>query len=274
MKRSGKVTRTVVRFLPILLLIIVLFPLQPTVHASGTNAGTTVGNKKLVYDDAGLLTDQERQAVNRVANEYGPVQQTDFVIYTTDNPNYTDVQILTEDLYDEKGFGYDKGFGNAVILTMDMRNREVYLAGFGKAETLLDDQRLDQIREKIMPYLRNGDYQAAFEQYIQLSSKYMNYKPGVNPDSFLLNIWFQTAAAILLGIIIVWIMAARTGGRVTVSRTTYEDASASGLLDHYDRFIRTSVSKRKIERNNSSGGSSGGGTSSGGHSHSGSRGSF
>lgn len=262
--------RLLLLLLPILLVLITMIPAEQTMYASGTG---TAGDKKLVYDNAGLLTDQERQEVNRMANEYGPVQQTDFVMYTTDNPDYKDVQILTEDLYDSKGFGYDKRFGNAVLLTMDMRNREVYLAGFGKAKTLLDDQRLDQIRDRITPYLSNGDYQTAFEQYIQLSARYMNYKPGINPDSFLLNIWFQLAAAVLLGIIIVWIMAARSGGRITVSRATYEDANVSGLLDHYDRFIRTSVSKRKIERNNSSSGG-GGGTSSGGNSHSGSRGSF
>lgn len=267
---SNTSKRMLLLLLLILLVALTIWPAVQTIHASGT---ATVGNKKLVYDDAGLLNDQERQEVNRMANEYGPVQQTDFVIYTTNNPEYKDVQILTEDLYDSKGFGYDKGFGNTVILTMDMRNREVYLAGFGKAETLLNDQRLNQIREKITPYLSNGNYKMAFEQYIQTSSRYMNYKLGVNPDSFLLNIWFQLAAAILLGIIIVWIMAARTGGRITVNRATYEDPNASGLLDQHDRFIRTSVSKRKIEKSNSSGGG-GGGTSSGGHSHSGSRGSF
>ncbi|WP_322923643.1 TPM domain-containing protein [Paenibacillus campi] len=244
---------------------------QQTVYASATEP---VGNKKLVYDDAGLLSEQQRQAVNRMANEYAPIQETDFVIYTTDNPHNTDVQILTEDLYDSKGFGYDTSFGNAVVLTMDMRNREVYLAGFGKAKTLLNDSRLDLIRDKITPYLSSGDYTTAFELYIQLSSKYMNYKLGVNPNNILLNGWFQVLASLLLGIIIVWIMAARSGGRVTVSRATYEDTNASGLLDQYDRFVRTSVSKRKIERTSNSGSSGGGGTSSGGNSHSGSRGSF
>lgn len=68
-------------------------------------------------------------------------------------------------------------------------------------------------------------------------------------------------------------MTYRSGGRVTVNRATYEDSSNSSVIDRQDRYIRTTVTKRKIEKNNNNGGG-GGGTSRGGHSHSGSRGSF
>ncbi|MEW4371001.1 TPM domain-containing protein [Paenibacillus kandeliae] len=248
--------------------------LPTLVHASGSSQ-TTTSNKTLVYDAARLLTTEQKQEINKLANQYGALRQTDFVIYTTNNDDNLDVVKLTENLYDNKAFGYNQRYGSAAILTLDMRNRDIYLAGFGEAEQLLDDSRMDKIRNYITPDLSNGNYTAAFEKYIQRSYEYMGYRTGVNPDNLLFKFWFQAALALLIGIIVVWIMAYRSGGRVTVDRATYEDTSASSLLDHYDRYINTTVTKQKIEKSSSSsGGGGGGGTSSGGHSHSGSRGSF
>ncbi|MNC75575.1 hypothetical protein D3C75_1271320 [compost metagenome] len=80
----------------------------------------------------------------------------------------------------------------------------------------------------------------------------------------------------VIGGIVVGIMAYNSGGRVTVNRATYEDSGASSVVDRGDRYIRTTVTKTKIEKNNNNGGGGGGGggTTRGGHSHSGSSRSF
>ncbi|WP_028551953.1 TPM domain-containing protein [Paenibacillus sp. UNC451MF] len=231
--------------------------------------------KTLIYDDAKLLTPEEYQALNTMANQYGVKRETDIIIITSNNDKNVDVKKMTENFYDEHGPGYDKSHGNAVILTLDMRNRDVYLAGFYKAEQLLGDGRLDKIRGKITSDLSSSNYKQAFETYIKTSYKYMGFKPGVNPDNVLFNVWFQLGGALAIGGIAVGIMAYRSGGRVTVNRQTYEDASSSGVLDRQDQYIRTTVTKHKIEKSSGrSSGGGGGGITGGGHSHSGSRGKF
>ncbi|MFD3259618.1 TPM domain-containing protein [Paenibacillus lentus] len=231
--------------------------------------------KSLIYDEANLLSQQEYAELNAMANEYGAKRETDIIIITSNNAENIDVVVMTEDFYDDHAPGYDKPHGNAVILTLDMKNRDVYLAGFYKAEQYLDDGRLDQIRHKITPDLSNGDYKQAFEKYIKTAHKYMGFKPGVNPDNPLFSLWFQLGAAVVMGGIVVGVMTYRSGGRVTVNRRTYEDASTSGVVDRQDQYIRTTTTKRKIERNtSSSSGGGGGGITGGGHSHSGSRGKF
>lgn len=234
------------------------------------------GNKNLIYDKAGLLSKQEKNELNRLANEYGAERETDFIIYTSNNEANKDVQLMTEDFYDKKGPGYDKAHGNAVILAMDMHNREIYLAGFYKAKEYLDDSRLDKIRDKITPDLTDGNYKIAFEKYIRLSYKYMGYEPGVNPENIVFKLWFQLGVSIVIAWIIVAVMVSRSGGKVTVDRTTYQDSANSSVVDRRDEYSHTTVTKRRIERSSdsSSGGGGGGGTTSGGHSHSGSRGSF
>lgn len=230
-------------------------------------------SKQLIYDEAGLLSPQEREELSLLASEYGAERETDILIVTSNNSDNIDVMKMTQDFYDEHGPGYDKTHGNAVILTVDMRNREIYLAGFYKAKEYLDDNRLDKIRNQMTPDLTNGDYKAAFETYILKAHYYMGYEPGVNPDSLLHQIWFQLAVSLGIGALVVGIMAHHSGGRVTVNRQTYENAATSGVLDQRDAYIRTTVTKRKIPKN-TGGSGGGGGTTGGGHSHSGSRGSF
>lgn len=230
--------------------------------------------KPLIYDEAGLLLPEERESLQAMAAQYGAERETDMIVFTTLNPDNIDVMKLTQDFYDEKAPGYDKPHGNAVLLTMDMKNREVYLAGFYKAEQYLDDDRLDRIRSRITPDLSAGAYASAFQTYVETAHRYMGFPPGVNPDNLLFRGWFQLAVALAVAGLVVGLMAYRSGGRVTVHRQTYEDAGTSGVLKHRDQYIRTTVTKQKIVTNSGGSGGGGGGRTGGGHSHSGSRGSF
>lgn len=241
----------------------------------------TPSTKQRIYDFAGLLTSDKINQLEDLSEKYSSKRHTDFIILTTRDTEGKDIVLYMEDFYDEKALGYDKPHGNTAIITIDMKNRDVYLAGFYKAEEYLDDYRLDLIREKITPDLSQGNYYDAFSSFIKISNKYMGIRPGVNPDNILFNLWFQIGASLGLAGIVVGIMAYNTGGKVTISDGTYRDNSKSHIIDKKDRYLNTTVSKTRIQTNNSSGGkgggggrSSGGGVSRGGHSHSGSRGKF
>ncbi|WP_440119633.1 TPM domain-containing protein [Paenibacillus sp. QZ-Y1] len=249
-------------------------------------------NMTLIYDEANLLSQQEIDELNTLANEYGNERETDLIVLTTNNEEHLSEKLVTENFYDEQAPGYDKAHGNAVILTLDMYNRKVYVGGFYKGEEYVDNYRADQITAEIAPDLSDGNYKLAFEKYITLAYEYLGEKPdvnsgassgsssntypngssSVNSDNILFNIWFQLGISVVIGGIVVGIMAHRSGGRVTVNRATYEDSSTSSVIDRQDRYIRTTVTKTKIEKNNNNGG--GGGTTGGGHSHSGSSRSF
>ncbi|ETT60077.1 TPM domain-containing protein [Paenibacillus sp. FSL H8-0457] len=237
-------------------------------------------DKPLIFDEANLLSPEERNELNAMANEYGAERETDFMILTVNSVPNDDYELWTENFYDEYAPGYDKPHGNTAILTIVMSardgSRNVHLEGYYKAEKYLDSGRLTKIRSKITPDLSSGNYKQAFEKYIKTAHRYMGFEPDVNPDNIVFNLWFQLGAAAAIGAIAVGIMAYRSGGRVTVNSRTYEDASTSGILNQQDRYIRTTVTKRKIERNTSSGsgGGGGGGVTGGGHSHSSSSGKF
>jgi uncharacterized protein len=255
--------------------ILLFFVLSLFLPISLNNDVAASDIKQNIYDYAGLLADGEVAKLEDMADTYGAKRETSFIILTTNDTGGKDIVDYTEDFYDKEAPGYDKPHGNTAILTIDMKNRDVYLAGFYKAEEYLDDSRLDLIREKITPDLTDGNYYDAFHSFIETSSKYMGIRPGVNPDNILFNLWFQILISLGVAGIFVGLMLYSSGGRITVNDRAYMDAGNSKVLDRRDAYLRTTVTKqRKPSNNNNNGGGGGGGISRGGHSHSGSRGSF
>lgn len=230
-----------------------------------------------VYDEANLLTETQIQKLEVAAEEHGQNRETDFIILTTLDADGKDIEKYLQDAYDEQGFGYDKEYGNTAILAIDMGSREFYLAGFYKAEAYLDGSRLDQIRDKIIPDLSDGNYYEAFLDFIETGDKYMGYRPGVNPESIFFKTYFHLLVALVLAGFIVFIMAYNSKTKVTTTPRTYRDDATSKVLNRHDLYVRTQTTKtRKPPKTSGGGGSSGGGggMTGGGHSHSGSRGSF
>ena len=241
--------------------------------------------KQYIYDDANLLTEEERADLESFAMELGEETETAYLVLTLEDTNGKDIKKYVQDFYDENAPGYDMPFGNTAILAVDMEEREIYLAGFKKAEEYLDDYTLDYIRDEITPDLSDGNYYQAFSAFMQESYDFLLEEPSgysgsadTNvPEEATQNIFFnwifQLVIALFLAGIVVTIMVYQSGGRVTVNGSTYMDNKNSKILNRYDRFTHKTVTKqKKPENNNHSGG--GGGVTGGGHSHSGSRGSF
>lgn len=231
--------------------------------------------KQRVFDEAGLLSASEIEALEKLSSEYSEKNETDFVFLTTDGADDKGLDIYVEDFADRTGIGYGKHNGSAAIVGIDMASRDVVLRGFDKAKEYLDDQRMDLLRDKITPSLSVGNYYEAFSDFILTADKYMEYNPGVNPESILFKWWFQLGASLALGGIIVGMMAFNSGGRVTVNSRTYFEENNSRINSKRDVFVNQTVSKvKKPTNNNNGGGSTGGGVTSGGRSFSGSSGKF
>lgn len=249
---------------PILLLLAVLLIICVPLQANAA--------KQRVFDDAGVLNEKELNNLEKFAEKYSDKRQVDFFILTNKDTG-VDAEDYMGDFYDEHEPG------SAVILTIDLTERDVVLSGFGKARYTLPDERLDSIRGKVTPALSSGEYEKAFKKYIKLSAKYMQYKEGANPANPIYNIWVQLGLALLIGTGIVSMMAKNRRVKSNVNAETYFNHKLSKVNAKRDKYIRTSVTKRRRPKSNSSGsGRSGGGRSGGvtrgGSSYSRSRGKF
>ena len=234
--------------------------------------------EQYIYDRAGLLTAEETSHLEKLAAELSAERGIAFVVLTTNDTNGQYIREYMSYFVDNNRVGYESSIGSTAVIALDMENRDVYLGGFGKAEQYLDDGRLTKIREKVTPLLSEGDYEGAFERFMEQSHYYSQFEPGFNPDNIIHKLWFQLLAGIILATIVVSIMVANRGTRSTVNQNTYVDLDNSGVVNSEDRYVTTTISKvRKPENNGGGGGGSGlsgGGFSGSGRSFSGSGGKF
>ncbi|MDN7246380.1 TPM domain-containing protein [Planococcus shenhongbingii] len=215
-----------------------------------------------VYDNAGLLSEADIRELETLAAEHSQKHGADFLFLTTSNMGGLPITTYMGDFFDQ--WAVENNQENAVLLTIDIGTRQVYLAGFGTAETSLDNQRVDMVLDRIMPFMRSGDYGGAFRETVTTASRYMEYRPGVNPENIFLKTWFQAAVSLLLGGVIVGSMVLNAGGRVTTTARTYFDGNNTRVRSQRDQFRNKTVSRRRIPKSNSGGGGFGGGGSTGG----------
>ncbi|HSI66573.1 MAG TPA: TPM domain-containing protein [Planococcus sp. (in: firmicutes)] len=232
-------------------------------------AGVLAQTDQHIFDNANLLTEPEKVQLEQFAADYSRESEVDFLFLTTTSTEGQAITGYMGDFFDD--WAVDNNQEDAVLLTIDMGNREVYLAGFGTAEARLDDQRIQRVLDRIMPYMAAADYGGAFEEAVTTSSRYMEFRPGVNPDSLFFNNWLHILLALVIGGAVVGTMAFTMGGRVTTTSRTYFDENNTQVKSRRDRFRNKTVTRRKVPKNNTKGGGGfgGGGMTGGGRSFSG-----
>lgn len=254
------------------------------VHVAALEATDTLQH---IYDDASLLYDSERSALEEKCITYGEDAGMNIFILTHNDPDTPDGEIYIEDFFDQNLLGK---YPDSIILLVDMSRRDVIIETYGDTQTYVHSKRGDRIIDKISPYLTDAQYYTAFETYIESSAAYMKDKSDPNysrdytkapedgyteQENVLHNIWLQLGVALAIGAITVAVMAYNAGGKMTAGGNTYMDQGNSGLIGRRDDYIRTTVTRvRKPQTNNSSGGGFHGGRSAGGASHGTSRGKF
>ncbi|WOO34976.1 TPM domain-containing protein [Anaerocolumna sp. AGMB13020] len=278
-----------------------------TVTDAQAESGTE-NKKQYLFDNYGLFTEKEADSLKAACLEYSEEAKADIIMITTSTLDGKTAQNYMEDFYDEMKFGYDKEYGDTVMLLVNMEenNRWVEIQGYGQAEYYVNNDRIEYMLDDITKILKNGEYRDAFLEFAKQSAYYMNESKGVKetpasgntnsngstgsgnygessyngPSNYygekeenpLYNTVVQLVIALVIGGISVGVMAANSGGRMTAQGRTYLDEGRSGLTDHRDDYLRTTTTRvKKPTNDNNSGGrsSGGGGVSSGGHSHSG-----
>jgi uncharacterized protein len=273
----------------------------------GNSIAFAAPDDRKIFDYYELFSDKEVEKLEELSKKYGEEGKIDIVVITTDSLDGKSRQEYLEDCYDEYSFGYEKEFGTAVLLllNMDPDDRGIEIQGYGGAENYIHNDRIEHMLDDIVKFLQNQEYYKAMETYMKQAAYYMNEDKGVNtspvvgekdsghyygeasvdgPSNYyeepkeLLpqDLLVMLGISLVIGVIVVGIMAYTSGGRVTVTSRTYLDEQNSRVIGSRDDYIRTTTTrvKKPSNDNNSSGGggirsSGGGGVSSGGHSHSG-----
>ncbi len=246
-----------IRNTAVLLLLVMLSVIFVPGRAEAAEASSGV----YVYDDAELFSAGERQRLAEYLKKCGQKAGVGIYVLTSDDSDSGATDRYLEDFYDA---GYESGEieKDAVLMHIDMQERYVNIQAYGKAQEKITDSTGDRIIDACFDDLRQGNYYGASVTFADKTDYYMNYVPVY------LRAWVHLVAALAVGGISVGVMVGGSGGRMTANAGTYMDGARSGIRARRDEYIRTSVTKRKKPKVESSKGSGGGHVSSGGHSHS------
>ncbi|MBH1941205.1 TPM domain-containing protein [Mobilitalea sibirica] len=277
-----------------LLLILFAFALINVViinsASSNTSASETENNQR-IYDKAGLLSTSEYEDLEQLCIEYGEDAGIDIYILT-----HNDSDSVYPEAYIEN-FEDTLPVGDRVYFLYDKYRGEIFIEGYGLAETYIHSKRIDLIFDQMMTDLRAKAFYDAFKTYISLSASYMkddfeinedhdysysseyqseteksNYSNGSESydydsyydeprtpkeESILTNLWFQIIASLVIGAIVVGTMAYNSGGKMTVQGNNYIDPGHSGLIGRRDQYIRTRVTRVRKPTQNNNSGRGG-----------------
>lgn len=227
----------------------------------------------LVVDNAGLFTQEELQeltaAAERVSSEYG----MDTVILTVPSLEGKSARDYADDYYDYHDYRYD-----GILILLAMEERDWYISTSGEAIQVFTDYDIQELGDRIVPYLSSGYYFWAFQVYLEELPDYFDAYEGSEAVDDSLSLGGALMISSGIGLVIAAIVTAILCGTMNTKRRQY--SAGEYLVDgsfrlpvRQDIFLYSNVTKTKREQNNSSGGSSTH-TSSSGNTHGGGGGKF
>lgn len=252
-------------FIAPLLAVGLLFAAAPTALAAESG-------EQFVFDKADLLTTEEEDELNDMANNLAENFNMNFIILTTDDVEGKEAEVYADDFYMDNGF-YDDGKDGGAIYIIDMDNRRVRVetAGDMKVRYITDD-RVDGIIDAGYEDVKDGAYAAAFEAMLNATVDYI--EDGVVDGKYTYNEdageydYYDTGKEIrqiTLAEFLIALGIALVAGGVAVScvigtyylkwgayEYPYKEKAKLKVSRKRDDFIGSHVSHRHIEHESSS----------------------
>ena len=245
--------------------------------------------KELVYDNADLLTDSDEAALLQQFSNISSKWNCNVALLTT-NSHTGPIQDYADDYFDYNGFGADYN-KTGILFMLSMEDREWAISTSGEAIQAFTDYGQEYMMDKVMPYLRDGDYYEAFEKYgdvcdylLGLYAQGTPYDVGYKAPRTSADTVRTVLLSILIGLVVALIPIGVMKSQLKTvapanNASAYQSSKGINLRVKEDHFIRKTLTKTPIPKDTGSkGGSFGGGSSthssSSGSSHGGSHGHF
>lgn len=219
-------------------------------------ASVSAATGQFVYDDAGLLTDDEIFALSGRLEGLSNTYNAQIVVATI--PSSIDVDYELEYIYDTMGFGYGEGF-DGVLLLVCMDPREYRILSNGYCGIAIDTGDIDAIGRAIVDDLSDGYYADAFDTFADKCAYYLDGHINGFPFNFGRSIIIALAVGLIAGLI----TATSLKGQLKTVRKqneakNYIRSGSLSLHTQRDVFLYRDVRRtaKPRENNRSSGGSS------------------
>jgi uncharacterized protein len=236
----------------------------------------------LVCDGADLLTAFEEAALLSKLESISASSNMDVVVVTVDSIGNKSPRDYADDFYDENGYGQGSGY-DGLLLLVSMEECDWYISTCGYAITVFTDAGLEYIAEQFVPFLSDGEYAEAFDEFAKqcenfiaqakTGDPYDHHNLPKEPFDFILSLGVALVVGYIFG-------KFYTGGlksqlksvRKQENASTYIKKRNMNLGESCDIFMYKNITKTKKESSSKSGSSTH--TSSSGRTHGGGGGKF
>ena len=212
----------------------------------------------LVYDEADFITDAQEAALADKLLTISKAYNAQIVVATVDtlDGGYNDGYI--SELYDSMGFGYGENH-DGVLLLVCRNPREFRILSNGFAASAIEMDQIDTITADITPYLSDGDYAGAFDEFADLCDYYLNgYING-----FPFDVGMNLLIALGIGLVVGLITASTLKGQLTSVRkqsraNVYVKDGSMQITTRNDLFLYRDVTQTEKSTSDSDSSSSSG----------------
>ncbi len=233
-----------------------------------------------VFDYGDKLTDKQEEKLEALIAKREKQTGCDIVLITLNESlkeyarkiepgvSYDEfVRVYAEQFWEENGFGYDRPDGDGVVLVDNWFREDdgriyTWLCTTGKAKDAYSAAQVNHILDNVYRYVEKNPYRA-YKTYI---NDFYHDMLGVNVFTFYMPGYIPWIVGIVSAVIFIACNWRSKKGKKTTTAVTYVAGGEPSFWVHEDRFIRKTVTQRKIERSSGGGGgSSSGGGGGGGH---------
>ena len=238
------------------MLVVLLLCLSMTVPASAE-----IGAH--VFDNAGLLTEVDGQALADKLADISEKHEAEIVITTLASLNGSDIEQFLHYTYDAMEMGYGKNHDGVYLLVcMDIGQWRILANGY--AGEVINSEAITAIGEIIVPELSAANYTEAFNAFADQCDHYLGGYRGSSPFDVGKGLIIALAIGIVAGLIAVFVLKGQL-------KTVYKQNQANNSVKQgsmkvtvaNDLYLYREVSRTKKESSNKSS-SSGSSRSTGG----------
>lgn len=231
-----------------------------------------------VFDQAGLLTEEEVKELEQQLARLQEKIKMDLVVVTTDDSQGKTSEEYADDFYDNGDYGRENSYSGALFL-IDMDNRTLYISTSGDMIRLLTDERIENILDLAYAGAEAEDYYESACQFISgvenwydkgIQSGQYNYDRETGRISIYRSIrWYEGLTAAVIAFMAGIIPCIAVKGSYAMKRERrlaqqshiqYRGQCHFGYSSQNDNLINKSVTQRIIPRPVKSSGSSSNGT--------------
>ena len=199
---------------------------------------SSAAGKKSVIDDAGLIKASDEKKLDKKIKNIQK-DKFDVVILTVKSLDGKSAQDYADDYYDNNDYGLDNE-KSGVLFLVSKGDRKYHISTKGAGIKAFTDYGIGRIKEEIKPYLSDGDYFDACDEFLNITKNFVKaYKDGTPYDTD--NPYNEEIDYVILEVIALVIAFVIALISVGIMRLRMNTAKPKGTAMEYIKKVPASV---------------------------------